>query len=255
MVRLLIAAALATLGAAGAPAAGQAPGGPVAGQASACTTSAQYGSCSYPPYSVNQDMWNPGPGSTQTLTAASAGHWQVSTYQPGGAAVRSYPNVSENLGRPISDYTTAQATFAERMPAGAAAEAAFDVWVNGAPGTPSTTGMIEVMIWTENHGNRPAGTKTTTATIGGQTFAVWECRTSSCVGHPYYAFVLSRNESSGTMHILTTLQWLTHHGLIPASDPLTQVDYGWEIRNTGGATRTFAVTSYSLRTVATGRRT
>src|SRR5690348_8416710 len=105
MVRLLIAAALATVGAAGVPAAGQPAEGPAAGQAAACTTSAQYGTCSYPPYSVNQDMWNPGPGSTQTLTATSAGHWQVSTDQPGGAAVRSYPNVSENLGQPISDYS------------------------------------------------------------------------------------------------------------------------------------------------------
>lgn len=250
MVRSLIAAALAAIGAVGASAAGQAPAGPTAGQASACTTSAQYGTCLYPPYRVNQDMWNPGPGSKQTLTATSAGHWRVSTYQPAGAAVRSYPNVSENLGKPISDYSTVQATFAETMPAGADAEAAFDVWVNGAPSTSGATGMIEVMIWTENHGNTPAGTKTTTVTISGQTFAVWECRTSTCVGHPYYAFVLSRNESSGRVHILTTLQWLTQHGLIPASDPLTRVDYGWEIRNTGGATRTFAVTSYSLRVAA-----
>jgi hypothetical protein len=176
MVRYLIVAVLAIPGAAGVPAAGQAPGGPAAGQAAPCTTSAQYGTCSYPPYSVNQDMWNPGPGSTQTLTATSAGQWHVSTDQPSGAAVRSYPNVSQNLGQPISKYTRAVATFAERMPAGAAAEAAFDVWVNGVPGPPfSSPGMIEVMVW-------------------------------------------------------------------------TQVDYGWEVRNTGGAARTFAVTSYRLRT-------
>jgi len=255
MVRLLIAAALATFGTAGVPAVQQTPGGPAAGQAVPCTTSAQYGTCSYPPYSVNQDMWNPGPGSTQTLTATSAGHWQVSTDQPGGAAVRSYPNVSENLGQPISNYTAAVATFAERMPSGAAAEAAFDVWVNGVPGIAraSATGMIEVMVWTQNHGNTPAGTKTTTVTIGGQTFAVWECTTSRCVGHPYYAFVLSRNETSGRVHILTALRWLVHRGLIPASDPLTQVAYGWEVRNTGGAARTFAVSSYRLSTATRSR--
>lgn len=79
MVRLLIVAALATLGAAGVPAAGQAPGTLGGGQVTACTTSAQYGTCSYPPYSVNQDMWNPGPGSSQTLTATSAASWRVVT--------------------------------------------------------------------------------------------------------------------------------------------------------------------------------
>ena len=59
-------------------------------------------------------------------------------------------------------------------------------------------------------------------------------------------FPLASAASSGKEHLLATLRWLVHRGLIPASDPLTQVDYGWEVRNTGGAARTFAVTSYRL---------
>jgi hypothetical protein len=44
-------------------------------------------------------------------------------------------------------------------------------------------------------------------------------------------FPLASAESSGKVHLLTTLRWLLHRGLIPASGPLTQVGYGWEVRN------------------------
>ncbi|HEV2371071.1 MAG TPA: hypothetical protein VGS19_02785 [Streptosporangiaceae bacterium] len=230
--------------------------GVVAGVLSAsggpCTTSAQYGTCSYPPYTVNQDMWRPAAGSKSTLTAKSAAQWKVSTYQPPGVAVRSYPNVTENLGQPISAYTTIEATFAETMPTGGREEAAFDIWVNGAPGTSNTAHMIEVMVWTDTHRTRPAGTLTARATIGGQTFNVYECPTSACVGHPYYAFRLTQNEAAGQVDLLSALKWLTANGLVPASDPVTQVQDGWEIGNTGGITETFAMTNYALSVTAGG---
>jgi hypothetical protein len=217
-----------------------------------CTTSAQYGTCSYPPYQVNQDMWNRTARSTQTLTARSAARWRVSTFEPAGSSVRAYPNVSASLGQPISDYTQVVGTFADTMPAGGRAEAAFDIWVNGAPGTASTAHMIEVMVWTSTHKTMPTGAPVTTATIGGQAFTVWECRTSGCASHPYYAFVLTGNESSGAVNILAFLRWLISRGLVPASDPLTQVQDGWEIASTGGTTETFSMTNYHLRVALRG---
>lgn len=239
---LLAPALLASLGAASAPGAGQ----------GTCTTSAQYGDCYYAPYNVNQDMWNPGPGSTQTLTAESAGNWKVSTYQPGGAFVRSYPNVSEDFGQPISDFTTAVATFADQTPAKAKVNAAFDIWVDGSPGTSTSAGTVEVMVWTRDQGTRPAGSKIATVTIGGQKFIVWQCKAGDCFSYAYYAFQLNHDESSGQAHLLASLRWLIRRGLIPASDPLTEVDYGWEIRETNGATLTFAMTSYRLKTALDG---
>jgi hypothetical protein len=217
-----------------------------------CTTSARYGTCSYPPYQVNQDMWNRTARSTQTLTARSAARWRVSTFEPAGSSVRAYPNVSASLGRPISDYTQVVATFADTMPAGGRAEAAFDIWVNGAPGTASTAHMIEVMVWTSTHKTMPTGAPVTTATIGGQAFTVWQCQTSGCASHPYYAFVLTASESSGAVNILAFLRWLISRGLVPASDPLTQVQDGWEIASTGGTTETFSMTNYHLRIALRG---
>jgi hypothetical protein len=225
----------------------------VSGAAAApCTTSARYGTCSYPPYQVNQDMWNRTARSTQTLTARSAARWRVATFEPAGSAVRAYPHVSESLGQPISDYTQVVATFADTMPTGGRAEAAFDIWVNGAPGTASTAHMIEVMVWTSTHNTMPSGAPVTTATIGGQAFTVWECQASGCASHPYYAFVLSGSESSGAVNILAFLHWLISRGLVPASDPLTQVQDGWEIASTGGTTETFSMTNYRLRVALRG---
>lgn len=230
---------------------GLAAGAATAQAATTCTSTALFGVCSYLPETVNQNVWDATTGSAQTLTATSASSWHVSAFEPTGAFVRAYPNVHEFLGEPISDYNTVLATFADTMPTGGSEEAAFDIWINGAPGTSSTANEIEVMIWTNDHGQTPSGKLTTTATINGQTFKVWECPAASC-GHPYYAFVLTTNESSGKVHIVDTLGWLTSNRLVPASDPLTQVADGWEIGNTGGTTETFSMTKYSLDTKLNG---
>ena len=239
----LIAAVLAGCGAAA---------GGSGAAAGRCATAARYGTCAYPPYQVNQDIWNPAARSAQTLTARSAGRWRVATFEPAGSRVHAYPNVSETLGQPISGYTDVTATFTDSTPAGGRGDAAFDIWVNGAPGTASTAHEIEVMVWTTTHRTEPSGAPVTTTTIGGQGFTVWECRTSACASHPYYAFVLAGGESSGQVDILAFLRWLTARGLVPASDPLTQVQDGWEIASTGGATETFSMTSYHLHVTLRG---
>ena len=205
------------------------------------TVSSQWATVIYPPYTVSQDMWGEDAQSVQTLTAYSAGNWSISTYEPTGAPVRAYPDVYENLGNPINSYTTVTASFNETTPSAGSDEAAFDIWINGID---NAAGSTEVMIWTNDHGQYPAGTDTTTATVDGTTSAVWECSVASC-GHGCYSFVLP-NETSGSVNILDYLSWLENAGLVTASQPLSQVDYGWEIGNTGGTTETFSMNSYSL---------
>jgi hypothetical protein len=112
--------------------------------------------------------------------------------------------------------------------------------------------MIEVMVWTSTHRTMPSGGPVTAATIGGQAFTVWQCQASGCASHPYYAFVLTGSESSGAVNILAFLGWLISRGLVPAADPLTQVQYGWEIASTGGTTETFSMTNYHLRVALRG---
>lgn len=238
---LLAAPLLATAGLACAPAA-------------SCTTSAQYGTCGYPPYVVSQDEWNPAGGSSQTLTATSHNNWSVHTSQPSGAYVRTYPDIAQNLpGDAFSSYTTAVQTFTDSVTyTSGTGETAADLWLNGAPGTSGyNSSTVEVMVWTANHGQTPAGTDTTTATINGQRFAVWECDTSGCVnslGHVYFAFVLRGSETSGQIHDVATIRWLVRHGLVKGSLPFDQIDYGAEFGNISQqTTAALRFTRYSNR--------
>lgn len=228
--------------------------GPAHPLAVTCTTSAQYGTCGYPPYVVNQDEWNPASGSSQTLTATSRNHWSVDTSQPSGAYVRTYPDISQNLpGDAFSSYTTAVQTFRDSVTyTSGTGETAADLWLNGAPGTSSyNSSTVEVMVWTDNHGQTPAGTQSGKARIGGQAFTVWECDTTSCVsslGHIYFAFVLRGRETSGQIHDVDTIGWLVRHGLMAASLPFDQIDYGAEFGNISQqTTATLRFTSYSNR--------
>jgi hypothetical protein len=225
---------------------------PAAAQAATCTTTAQYGTCTYSPYVVNQDEWNMTTGSSQTLSASGAGTWTVTTSQPSGAYVRTYPDVSENLpGDAFSTYNTAVQTFTDSVSyTSGTGETAADLWLNGAPGTSVyNSSTVEVMVWTDNHGQTPAGTDTTTATINGQTFAVWECNSSACVnslGHIYFAFVLEGSETSGQIHDVDTIGWLVSEGLISSSLPFDQIDYGAEFGNISATTEaTLTFTRYS----------
>ena len=58
---------------------------------------------------------------------------------------------------------------------------------------------------------------------------------------------LDQNETSGTVDILKTLQWLQARGMVSSAATLGQVDFGWEICSTGGRPETFTISKYSLK--------
>jgi hypothetical protein len=59
-------------------------------------------------------------------------------------------------------------------------------------------------------------------------------------------FVLTKNETRGTIHYLAILSWLHRHRMLASSDTLSQFNFGWEICDTGGVARTFTVQSLTL---------
>jgi hypothetical protein len=186
---------------------------------------------------VYNNEWNNSAG-PQTIWADSYQHWGVeSTQQAGNTAVETYPCVQKNYNNvPVSSLRLLRNGFTESMPANAKgldAEAADDVWLNSY--------NIEVMIWVDNHGQRPAGNVIGHAMIFGQHFAVWRAGT-------YYAFVLDHNETTGMTHVQASLKWLVSHGYIKSSATLTQVNFGWEIASTNGKPEDFKITKYWLHT-------
>jgi hypothetical protein len=180
---------------------------------------------------------NPGP---QTICGNSASQWQVtSTQRAGNSAVLTYPSVQLNYngthGYPVNRFTSMTSSYAEAMHAvsGTDAEAAYDIWINGL--------NKEVMLWVDNHGQAPAGSKVATTTFSGSTWALYETGDRS-----YMAFVRQGNASSGTVDLHAALTYLEGRGDLKASDVLWQVNFGWEICSTAGAPETFTASNYSL---------
>jgi len=157
----------------------------------------------------------------------------------GGCAAEVYESAQWNYrnGR-YSSIRYLYSSFSETMPTGSLrrngfdAEAAYDMFING-------TDTDEVMVWVDNQGQTPAGSFFGVAYIRGQRFRVYVSdRTNS--------FVLTKNETSGTVHYLAILSWHHKHRMVAVSDTLSQFNSGWEVFDTGGVARTFTVHSLTL---------
>src|SRR6185437_11483834 len=112
-----------------------------------------------------------------------------------------------------------------------------DIWA----GTGSSNYAQEIMIWTDNHGQVPAGHKVGEVTIGGTGYQLWDDS-----GHNPVTLVLDQNTPSGSVDVLADLDYLMAGGYMPASSGINQIDYGFEICSTGGHAETFAVSAYSI---------
>lgn len=199
------------------------------------TSSAPLGATNNGSFIIYNNEWNPTAG-PQTIWMDSYHHWGVQSEQAAGnVAVETYPCVQKDYNNSrVSSFHLIRNGFTESMPAnttGLDAEAADVVFLNKY--------KAELMIWVDNHGQRPAGNVIGHAPIFGQRFTVWH-------GGDSYTFVLNHNETSGVMHILASIQWLIAHGYLSGNVTLAQVNFGWEIASTNGKPEDFTVTNYWL---------
>ena len=191
-------------------------------------------------YYVHNNMWNSsvtlGP---ETLSACSYHSWYVVSNQTNEAgAVKTYPNVHQDYDDvPISSFTTITSTFAATSPHVGIYDVAYDIWTNGVASANST----EIMVWTENFNQVPAGDKVTTVTLGGQAYDVWKTSDNG-----YIAFVPSAVMLSGTLDLLGMFKWLMSKGWLPSNSTLGQICYGVEIVSTNGSDQTFQFTNFSI---------
>lgn len=163
----------------------------------------------------------------------------------GNTIVLAYPSVqrvltlSDNSPAPIRGFERIRSTFRQSMLAAGDFEAAYDIWLNA--------WNTEVMIWTDNHGQRPAGSPVASTVLAGQRWTLWASSGSSG-GYPSgpFSFVLQHNERAGTALILLALDWLMSHRYIPSESAINDVEFGWEICSTNGRLESFQVKSYTL---------
>jgi cell division septation protein DedD len=186
-------------------------------------------------YYVHNNMWNNSNG-TYTLAACDYDNWYVDVTQPlpGDKGVQAYPNVHKDYDDvPLSKIKSA--TFAATTPENCSAciyNVAFDAWIGDGLSN-------ELMIWTDNKGQVPAGQKVGTVTFGGFTYDVWH--TSG-----YTAYVSQVTQKSGTMPLASFFDDMASRGWAPKATTW-QVDYGVEVVSTGNTKQRFSFNDFSIQ--------
>ena len=199
-------------------------------------------------YYVHNNMWNISkyPSLKETLEACSHASWNVTATADDSAhngEVKTYPNVHKDFqgsgayGEPAwSSFKTMRSTFAAQGPGVGIYDIAYDIWMNGVPGN------REIMIWTENHGQRPAGDIVASGvSFSGITWDVWATGDNG-----YLAFTPKSTVPSGSLDLKAMIDYLVSHGRVPTSSTLGQVCFGVEVVSTDAKPATFRFTDFSL---------
>jgi len=232
----------------------------------ACVTSDQDGDCPFSPDSqitdtqasgstfsdpyVDQDVWSPISGWSQTLSANSPQDWQVVANEPAGNdGVVAYPNTGIDLSGAVDGYNETVSSFSESMPHNdqTSAWAMYDLWFNN--------WADEVMIQYDFTNNGDC-TPVATAQFGGSygvPVQTWHLCDFSGGGTDTLAWKLGagegsekQSESSGSVDLKAMIEWLENNGYLPAGSTWTAISDGWEICSTGGQNETFQVSNYSV---------
>ncbi|MET9001809.1 hypothetical protein [Amycolatopsis sp. Hca4] len=205
------------------------------------TTSDPDGGWSDGGYYVHNNMWNAGEAGPETLRACAYDNWYVESTQPDSTSVKTYPNVHKDIndqnGKPFNDYSVIKSTFAGRGPGTGVYDVAYDLWLNGVG---DGKGVSELMVWTENHKQVPAGDKLTTYTAAGTTYDVW------AEDQGYVAFVSRSTQYSGSVDLKAMIAWAIGKGLIPPNPTVNQIGYGIEFCSTGGGKARFTLSDFSV---------
>ncbi|HSJ21052.1 MAG TPA: hypothetical protein VK964_10800 [Nocardioidaceae bacterium] len=200
-------------------------------------------------YIVHNNMWNAsGYKVSQTIRADSYKRWQVTATADNKArdgAVKTYPNVHKDYHNwstghepRVRAFRKIRSSFAGRGPRVGIYNVGYDIWLNGVPGN------REIMIWTENYRQVPAGRVVARGLKWSN--RTWKLYATS--DNRYLAFVPDRPMFKGTLPIRGMLGYLIRQGRVPANSTLGQICYGVEIVSTGGKPATFKFTDFSIST-------
>jgi hypothetical protein len=206
-----------------------------AANAYAWSSSGQYATWNNGGYWLQNDIWGASPGN-QTIYANAFNNWWVTCNYSGGG-IKSYPAVGINVNTPITKLTSVTSWFQTSTPGGCSYDNAYDIWLNN--------GAYEVMIWQSWSGNQPIANSynaqgqaiptVSNVSIGGTTYNFY---TRGSV----FSFLRTGQTSSSWVDIGSVLNWLNskHYYSNPT---LQDVQFGWEVLNTGGS-KTFTLSGY-----------
>lgn len=181
------------------------------------------------------------------MVVCGPGNWKVRArvHDGGRGSVKAYPNVhldfhDWNTGYepPVTDFRRLRAVFAARSPGVGVYNVAFDIWFNGIG-----RGAHELMIWTKNHGQTPAGKPIGRMRFAHRDWTIWQ---ASLNGIDYLALVPRRSLQRGELPLRAVIRRLIRRDLLPDDSTLAQIGYGVEIVSTHGRAATFHFTKFRV---------
>ena len=201
-------------------------------------------------YYVTNDTWNAGRyiGLSQKLYVCNYNSWYTIVTMnnaTGDFAVKTSPNVQETwypTPTKLSSWEAITSQFSDISPGIGSNygiwEFEYDIWLNGLADSNST----EVMIWTDNNGQTPAGSPNGLFTTGGHTYDVYH----SPPPRQYIAFVDRSNNLSGSVSLLDFFNYVISRGWMPSSSTLYQICYGVELVSTNSRSEKFIINNFSI---------
>jgi hypothetical protein len=188
-------------------------------------------------YLIHNNNWNDDAGGNTVITACDYDNWYLISDTPNHSdmSVQTYPNVHRDYNNvPLTRITSARFAATGPRCTGCVYNIAFDVWMG--------SGFShELMIWTDNWGQRPIGNKVDTVTVGGHEYQVW--RSGSGDGG-VFTYVSTTPQLSGDMPLSEFFKDVQNRGWKVTTT--WQVDYGVEIVDTNGNPERFDFTNFAI---------
>jgi hypothetical protein len=207
---------------------------------------------------VQNDVWNPQSGWSQTLYTVSEGRWWATANMPSGyTGVISYPDkdILYNSTNPtINSFSYIYSSWVDTIPNNSSTivDAGYDMWFNSYGN--------EVMIQTDVI-NRSACTQymtvlATNLSFGGS-YGVptnhWNlCQNGGAGSELVFQWVPPSSSSTnfgisaGSVDIYGMLTYLENNGYLPSNSTITAIQFGFEIGSTGGTNENFYLDAFSL---------
>lgn len=185
-------------------------------------------------YTLYNNIWGSGYG-PQSIWANSYGNWGVWANHPNTGGIKSYPNATRWIGKPVSQLGTTTSSFNVSVPtSGVAFTSAYDIW--------SADNAHEIMLWMNKYGPvGPLGTFQSRTSVGGHT---WDIYRGSNGANQVYSFVRTSNTNSGTVDIRAIARWIRTAGWF-GDVTIGNVQFGYEITSSSGG-KDFTTNSFSV---------
>jgi hypothetical protein len=188
-------------------------------------------------YLIHNNNWNDDAGGNTVITACDYDNWYLISDTPNHSdmSVQTYPNVHRDYNNvPLTRITSARFAATGPRCTGCVYNIAFDVWMG--------SGLShELMIWTDNWGQRPSGNIVDTVSIGGHEYQVW--RYGSGDGGTF-TYLSTTPQLSGDMPLSEFFKDVQNRGWNVTTT--WQVDYGVEIVDTNGNPERFNFTDFAI---------